>query len=173
VQVLGSSAKVAAGASAVLFENRYRCRDGGYRWLHWSARSDGTTWFAIAFDVSERKETEERLRQSDAQVTAIIDHCPVGVYLVDSDLRIQQVNHLAQAVFGLQFDGLVLELCAGGAPVDEHHRAAQHRTTDDQRRAAEQLGGGQRCGEHESARASVRCDVKSLVCHVGSCSPSS
>jgi PAS domain S-box-containing protein len=44
------------------FENRYRCRDGSYRWLQWSARSDGTTWFAIAFDVTERKETEKRLR---------------------------------------------------------------------------------------------------------------
>ncbi len=44
------------------FENRYRCRDGGWRWLHWSARSDGTTWFAVAFDVTERKETEEHLR---------------------------------------------------------------------------------------------------------------
>jgi PAS domain S-box-containing protein len=45
------------------FENRYRCRDGGWRWIHWSARSDGTTWFAVAFDVTERKETEERLRR--------------------------------------------------------------------------------------------------------------
>jgi PAS domain S-box-containing protein len=45
------------------FENRYMCRDGGWRWLHWSARSDGTTWFAVAFDVTERKETEERLRR--------------------------------------------------------------------------------------------------------------
>ena len=45
------------------FENRYRCRDGSWRWLHWSARSDGATWFAIAFDVSEHKETEARLRR--------------------------------------------------------------------------------------------------------------
>ena len=44
------------------FENRYRHRDGTWRWLQWSARSDGRTWFALAVDVTERKETEERLR---------------------------------------------------------------------------------------------------------------
>jgi EAL domain-containing protein (putative c-di-GMP-specific phosphodiesterase class I) len=45
------------------FENRYRARGGGWRWLRWSARSDGETWFAVAFDVTEEKETESRLRR--------------------------------------------------------------------------------------------------------------
>jgi PAS domain S-box-containing protein len=48
----------------VNFENRYRGRGGGWRWLRWSARSDGDTWFAVAFDVTEEKETERRLRQN-------------------------------------------------------------------------------------------------------------
>src|SRR5919201_2457956 len=47
----------------VNFENRYRARGGGWRWLRWSARSDGETWFAVAFDVTEEKETERRLRR--------------------------------------------------------------------------------------------------------------
>ena len=45
------------------FENRYACKGGGWRWLRWSARSDGETWFAVAFDVTEEKETERRLRE--------------------------------------------------------------------------------------------------------------
>ena len=43
--------------------NRYRTRDGGYRWLRWSTRSDGESWFGVARDVTERQEREERLRQ--------------------------------------------------------------------------------------------------------------
>lgn len=43
------------------FENRFRHKDGGYRWLRWSARSDGEQFFAVAFDVTERKRSEERL----------------------------------------------------------------------------------------------------------------
>jgi EAL domain-containing protein (putative c-di-GMP-specific phosphodiesterase class I) len=46
------------------FENRYRTKAGDWRWLRWNARSDGETWFAVAFDISERKRAEERLRRT-------------------------------------------------------------------------------------------------------------
>src|SRR5438309_7145892 len=36
------------------FTNRYRHRDGSWRWLLWSARCDGTTWYAAAKDVTDR-----------------------------------------------------------------------------------------------------------------------
>jgi diguanylate cyclase (GGDEF)-like protein/PAS domain S-box-containing protein len=36
------------------FTNRYRHRDGSWRWLLWSARSDGTMWYAAAKDVTDR-----------------------------------------------------------------------------------------------------------------------
>jgi PAS domain S-box-containing protein len=45
------------------FENRYRTKDGGFRWLRWSARSDGHTWFIVAFDITEQKAAEARLRR--------------------------------------------------------------------------------------------------------------
>jgi PAS domain S-box-containing protein len=51
------------GGQTVNFENRCRARGGGWRWLRWSARSDGDSWFAVAFDVTQRKETEHRLRR--------------------------------------------------------------------------------------------------------------
>jgi diguanylate cyclase (GGDEF)-like protein/PAS domain S-box-containing protein len=34
--------------------NRYRHRDGSWRWLLWSARRDGDTWYAAAKDVTDR-----------------------------------------------------------------------------------------------------------------------
>src|ERR687892_806710 len=46
----------------VNFENRFRTKDGGWRWLRWSARSDGQTWFSVGFDVTREKEAEQRLR---------------------------------------------------------------------------------------------------------------
>jgi diguanylate cyclase (GGDEF)-like protein/PAS domain S-box-containing protein len=36
------------------FTNRYRHRDGSWRWLLWSARCDGEVWFAAAKDVTDR-----------------------------------------------------------------------------------------------------------------------
>jgi diguanylate cyclase (GGDEF)-like protein/PAS domain S-box-containing protein len=36
------------------FTNRYRHRDGSWRWLLWSARCDGEMWYAAAKDVTDR-----------------------------------------------------------------------------------------------------------------------
>jgi len=51
----------------VAFENRFRTRDGDYRWLHWTARTDGETWFSVAFDVTDRKLAEAELREAITQ----------------------------------------------------------------------------------------------------------
>jgi len=42
------------------FTNRYRHRDGSWRWLLWSARCDGDTWYAAAKDVTDRKWLERQ-----------------------------------------------------------------------------------------------------------------
>ncbi len=42
------------------FTNRYRHRDGSWRWLSWSARCDGGTWYAAANDVTDRKWLERQ-----------------------------------------------------------------------------------------------------------------
>jgi len=50
---------LAAGDSEIFdFENRYATQDGGWRWLLWSARSDGQKIYAVAKDITERKELE-------------------------------------------------------------------------------------------------------------------
>ena len=50
---------LAQGPSRVVdFENRYRTKDGDWRWLWWSARSDGERIYAIAKDITERKALE-------------------------------------------------------------------------------------------------------------------
>lgn len=56
------------------FENRYRCRDGSYRWLSWRASTDGMQWYAIARDITERKALDaERLRQLARMRSVIVE----------------------------------------------------------------------------------------------------
>jgi diguanylate cyclase (GGDEF)-like protein/PAS domain S-box-containing protein len=40
------------------YENRFRTRDGVWRWLLWSARWDGEEWSSVAKDITTRKELE-------------------------------------------------------------------------------------------------------------------
>ena len=43
------------------FENRYRRKDGTYRWLEWISAPTGDLIYAAARDVTERKQAEEGL----------------------------------------------------------------------------------------------------------------
>jgi diguanylate cyclase (GGDEF)-like protein/PAS domain S-box-containing protein len=42
----------------VNFENRYMAKDGSWRWLLWSARSDEHRKYAVAKDITDRKQLE-------------------------------------------------------------------------------------------------------------------
>jgi len=56
--------QIGEGNAVLNFQNRYRHRDGSYRWLEWtsSPSADGQLLYAVARDVTARKLEEERLR---------------------------------------------------------------------------------------------------------------
>jgi len=96
------SARLAAGGETVSFENRYRCKDGSYRWLLWSARSlvDEQLIYASARDMTERKEIEESLRQSEVRSRSIIESAHDAFVSIDIDGHIKDWNLQAESMFG-------------------------------------------------------------------------
>ena len=52
-----------AGAATISFENRYRCKDSSWKWLHWTASPllDQQEIYAIARDVTRQKRLELHL----------------------------------------------------------------------------------------------------------------
>jgi PAS domain S-box-containing protein len=67
--------ELASGVDTVYFENRYRCKDGSYRWISWVApapKEPADLLFASARDVTQQKASEAELiaaREAALQAT--------------------------------------------------------------------------------------------------------
>jgi PAS domain S-box-containing protein len=55
------------------FENRYRCKDGSYRWLSWNAHplTEQQLIFAVTHDITERKQAEQAAAYRLAELEAV------------------------------------------------------------------------------------------------------
>ena len=70
------------GREIISFENRYQCKDGTYRWLRWNSTPDMERGLimAIAHDITQEKESQDRLRASEARFREIALNIPGGVF---------------------------------------------------------------------------------------------
>lgn len=80
-------------------------------------------------DVTERRANEEILRNHSAQVEALLDAAPLGIYLVDADFRLRQVNPIARPAIGDWVGrdfGEALRSLYGTAPGNDLARTIRH-----------------------------------------------
>jgi PAS domain S-box-containing protein len=82
-------ASIADGTITLTFENRYRHKDGTYRWLQWKAAPVAETGviYAAARDVTEQKRAEGAMQEHAAALTAVNSELEAFSYSVSHDLR--------------------------------------------------------------------------------------
>ncbi len=78
--------------SVVGFTNRYRHKDGSWVWLEWRSQPRGKMLFAAARDITERKRSEDALRDSHETLRSILDTTLDGFWRVDTAGKLLDVN---------------------------------------------------------------------------------
>jgi PAS domain S-box-containing protein len=91
-----------AGNETIAFENRYRHKDGSYRWLLWNARSypSEQVIYAVAVDITAHKAATQKIQEQ----AALLDIATDAIVVRDLHSRIQFWNHGAANIYGWSAD---------------------------------------------------------------------
>jgi PAS domain S-box-containing protein len=112
-------------SGVISLENRFRHRDGSYRWFEWSVGRvpEGQGYYGIARDVTERRAEQERLRASEAYKTAVHEASTEAIVAMNADGRVLDFNAAAQRAYGYRADQVMGMLFADFA-IPHDRRAA-------------------------------------------------
>ncbi len=100
---IDAAQNLSEGQTVISFTNRYRCKDGTYRWIEWvsSPVTEQQCIYAVARDVSERKQMEAKLEASQQFLRLIIDHIPQAIFWKSRDLTYLGCNRYFAWAAGL------------------------------------------------------------------------
>lgn len=82
------------------FVNRYRSADGSYRLIEWRSILDGNFFYASARDITERKQMEDALRQSEERYRLLTENTKDMIMRLAPDGRRTYVSPAAYALTG-------------------------------------------------------------------------
>ena len=89
---LAAIAELASQREVINFINRYRCKDGSYRWIEWRSFPTGKLIYAAARDITGRKKAEEELRFKNLLLTTQQEAAIDGILVVDDKGKIISFN---------------------------------------------------------------------------------
>ncbi len=111
--------QVANGSSTEYFENRYRCKDGSYKWLEWKAAPPKDNLiYAVARDITERKQAEAALKETNAKLLALLQALPDSVFFKDTEGRYLMVNKAFEQNTGTKQEMVLGKTDADFMPAD-------------------------------------------------------
>ncbi|NMG31847.1 PAS domain S-box protein [Aromatoleum evansii] len=121
--------RIAHGHTTIGFENRYRCKDGTWRWLEWKALPlPGGLMLVTAHDCTTRHERAQHLRDLNAELSrrvgereaalnalsatkeeirAVVDNLLECVVTINSRGIVQAANPAVETVFGYRSEEVI------------------------------------------------------------------
>jgi PAS domain S-box-containing protein len=100
---------IMGGHKVAGFENRYRCKDGSYKWLQWHTTPDLELMmaFAVARDVTERKRIDDELKRREHQYRSLVEAAQDLIWSVDRRGRWTFLNQAAARIYGYPAEDLI------------------------------------------------------------------
>ncbi len=91
---------IVEGKEVYQFENRYMCKDGTVKWLSWNSYPypEENVLFGVAHDITNRKRTEDAIRESEIKYRNLIEHSPDAIF-INAENRITFVNAACVKLF--------------------------------------------------------------------------
>ena len=93
-QVLEEDARTSRTGEPFKMEYRHVARDGSVVWMRDEAvlvrdhAGDPLYWLGVQFDITDRRETEEALRQSEERYRTVVKQAAEGIFVVDIDTKL-------------------------------------------------------------------------------------
>src|SRR4051794_12416510 len=107
-------ARLAEGGVTIEFINRYGTKDGGWRWLEWSAVAVHGRIYAAARDVTDRRTAESTRRR----LASIVEFSNDAIITVSLDSRITTWNPAAERMSGYSAEEAIGQPVSILAPPD-------------------------------------------------------
>jgi PAS domain S-box-containing protein len=109
-RTIAETASLAEGQRTVNFQNRYECKDGGYRHLMWSAVSvpADNVIYGIARDITAIVAAQDELRSNERFLSSVLENLPNMVFIKDAEeLRFVRFNHAGEELLGVPREELI------------------------------------------------------------------
>lgn len=96
---LGAVAILSTGHKVINFVNRYRRKDGGYRWIEWRSIPKGDKLiYAVARDITDRKLSAELLETERNLAQKYFDMAGVILVVLDKKGVVQAINKMGCSI---------------------------------------------------------------------------
>ncbi|MDZ7825778.1 MAG: PAS domain S-box protein [Gammaproteobacteria bacterium] len=84
------------------FENRYRCRDGSWKWLSWNTTRDPVSGiiYGVARDVTSEKAVTEALSHSEERFRGLLESARDAIFTLSPEGILTSVNPTFEVLFG-------------------------------------------------------------------------
>lgn len=106
-ETLDAMSTLGSGNDVLNLVNRYRCKDGSYRWIEWRFHPKGKLIYAAASDITERMQAQEALKKSETKQAKMVANIGDVIAIIDQNGIIRYKSSNLEKVFGWRPEELV------------------------------------------------------------------